>query len=133
MRALFFFFIFAFIFSPLLAIDSKAQQTIFNVPSTDVLDRGKVYAELDVSFKPNEPRFSSFVPRIVIGTGGNVEIGMNLAGNIQPGVDSTTIVPTVKWRFYQNEKKGVAMIAGTNFFIPVRNRSYSFGTYSYLA
>ena len=31
-----------------------AQQTIFNVPSTDVLDKGKVYAELDASLKPTE-------------------------------------------------------------------------------
>ncbi len=30
----------------------QAQQTIFNVPTTDVLDKGKVYAELDASLKP---------------------------------------------------------------------------------
>ncbi len=38
-----------------------AQQTIFNVPSTDVLDRGKVYAELDVSFKPTDAAVSEQV------------------------------------------------------------------------
>ena len=32
---------------------ANAQQTIFNVPSADVLDKGKVYGELDVTFKPN--------------------------------------------------------------------------------
>jgi hypothetical protein len=69
----------------------------------------------------------------VIGTGGNVEIGINLTGNIQPGDDATAIVSTVKWRFYRNAKHGVALIAGTNFVMPVRNRAYSFGTYSYLA
>lgn len=50
---------------------TQAQQTIFNVPSTDVLDRDKVYAELDVSFKPTDSAavdaFSSFVPRLVVG------------------------------------------------------------------
>ncbi|MEQ1605750.1 MAG: hypothetical protein ABL999_12865 [Pyrinomonadaceae bacterium] len=115
------------------AIFSRAQQTIFNVPTTDVLDRGKVYAELDAAFKPNDPKFSSFVPRFVVGVGGNVEIGLNVTGNIQPGSDSTTLVPTIKWKFYQNEKKDTALIAGTNFYIPVRNRSYRAGTYSYLA
>jgi hypothetical protein len=30
------------------------QQPIFNVPTTDVLDRGKLYAELDFSFKPTD-------------------------------------------------------------------------------
>lgn len=119
------------------SIFTSAQQTIFNVPTTDVLDRGKVYVELDAAFKIDRTnlygRFSSFVPRIVVGVGGNVEVGLNVTGNIQPGSDSTTIVPTVKWKFYQNEKKDTALIAGTNFFIPVRNRSYNVGTYSYLA
>jgi hypothetical protein len=137
MRPIYYFFVFAFIFSVLLAVSADAQQTIFNVPTSDVLDRGKVYAELDVSFKTNNQdalrRFSSFVPRIVVGTGGNVEVGLNVTGNIQPGADSTTLVPTVKWKFYQNEKKGLALFIGTNFFIPVRNRANNFGTYSYVA
>jgi len=113
-----------------------AQQTIFNVPTTDVLDKGKVYVELDASFKTNDQtalkKFSSFVPRLVVGVGGNIEVGLNITGNIQPGADSTTLVPTLKWRFYQNEKKDLALIAGTNVFIPVRNRAYNIGTYSYV-
>jgi len=119
------------------AIFVCAQQTIFNVPTTDVLDRGKVYIELDAAFRLNSQtaasRFSSFVPRIVIGVGGNVEVGLNVTGNVQPGADPTAIVPTIKWKFYQNEKKATALIAGTNFYIPVRNRSYRAGSYSYLA
>lgn len=115
----------------------NAQQTIFNVPSADVLDRGRVYGEIDLSFKPNCQdalcRFSSFVPRVVVGTGGNVEVGFNVTGNIQPGADSTTLVPTIKWKFYESEKKDLALFAGTNFYVPVRNRSYNFGTYSYAA
>ncbi|MEP6901168.1 MAG: hypothetical protein ABJA66_05425 [Actinomycetota bacterium] len=117
--------------------NSQAQQTVFNVPSADVLDRGKVYGEFDAAFKTNDQdalrKFSSFVPRVVVGTGGNVEIGLNVTGNIQPGADTTMIVPAVKYRFYQNKKKDVALFAGTNFYIPVRNRSYKFGTYSYAA
>ena len=64
---------------------AHAQQTIFNVPSTDVLDRAKVYAELDVSFKPTDSavlsEFSSFVPRVVAGVGSNIEVGLNITGN----------------------------------------------------
>lgn len=116
---------------------ARAQQTIFNVPTTDVLDRGKVYVELDASFKTNSQpavgRFSSFVPRIVVGVGGKVEVGLNITGNIQPGADSTALVPTVKWRFYENEKKDIALIGGTNFYIPVRNRAFNFGIYTYVA
>ena len=115
----------------------SAQQTILNVPTTDVLDKGKVYFELDASFKTNDQdalqKFSSFVPRVVVGVGKNVEVGLNVTGNIQPGNDTTTLVPTVKWKFYENEKKNIALMAGTNVYIPIRDRAYNFGTYSYLA
>ena len=125
------------IFLSAFAVIANAQQTVFNVPTADVLERGKVYVELDAAFKFNDHgslnRFSSFVPRVVAGAGKNVEIGLNITGNINPGADSTTIVPTAKWRFYQNEKKKLALFGGTNFCIPVRNRSYKFGTYSYVS
>jgi hypothetical protein len=114
---------------------AQAQQTIFNVPSADVLDRGKVYAELDVSFKPTDAgavsKFSSFVPRVVVGAGRNVEVGLNITGNIQPGADSTTLVPAIKWRPYQGKGNGVAIVVGDHVFIPVRNRAYNAGNYVY--
>jgi hypothetical protein len=114
-----------------------AQQTIFNVPSSDVLDKGKVYGELDATFKPNDdvdnvaPRFSSFVPRVVIGVGGRVEIGLNVTGNIQPGADSTTLVPAIKYKAYDGGDNGYSIVIGDNAFIPVRNKSYDFGNYVY--
>ena len=117
----------------LLGVQSRAQQTIFNVPTTDILDRGSVYAELDISLRPSKPKFSSFVPRVVVGTGSNFEIGLNLTGNVQPGDDDTTLVPAVKYRFYQNHKKEVALIAGVNFLIPFKSNAYKFGTYFYVA
>lgn len=117
------------------AIGAQAQQTIFNVPSTDVLDKGKVYVEFGSTFKPNNQeasrKFSSFVPRVVVGAGKNVEVGLNLTGNIQPGSDTTTIVPAIKWRPYLDEKKGVAIVLGDHLFIPVRNRGYKIGNYAY--
>jgi hypothetical protein len=114
---------------------AQAQQTIFNVPSTDVLDRGKVYAELDVSFKPTDStlvnKFSSFVPRVVVGAGRRVEVGLNITGNIQPGADTTTLVPAIKWKPYQGESNGVAIVLGDHLFLPVRNRGYNTGNYTY--
>ena len=108
------------------AANLNAQQTIFNVPTTDVLDKGKVYAELDASLKD----FSSFVPRVVIGAGSNIELGLNVTGNIQPGPDSTTLVPTIKWRPYRGEN-GWAIVLGNQLFIPVRNRGYDAANYFY--
>ena len=129
--------LFAFAVLITLAVLTCGQQAVFNVPNADVLDKGEVYIELDAAFKTNKQqaleRFSSFVPRLVVGAGGNVEVGLNLTGNIQPGADSTTLVPTAKWRFYQNKKKDLALFAGQHFYIPVRNRTYDFGSYSYIA
>lgn len=114
-----------------------AQQTIFNVPSTDIMDKGKVYVELDAAFKTNDDddvkKFSSFVPRFVVGAGGKVEIGLNVTGNIQPGADSTTLVPTVKWKVYDGKDNGWAVVVGNSLFVPVRNKSYNVGNYSYTA
>ncbi len=113
----------------------RGQQTIFNVPTTDVLDKGKVYVELDASLKPTDgsavSKFSSFVPRIVVGAGSKVEVGLNVTGNIQPGPDSTTLVPTIKWKPYQGKDNGWAFVVGDNLFVPVRNRSYDAGNYVY--
>jgi len=112
-----------------------AQQTIFNVPSTDVLDKGKVYAELDASLKPANGsqvmKFSSFVPRVVVGVGSNVEVGLNITGNLQPGADSTTLVPTIKWKPVRGKDNGWAMVVGNSLFVPVRNRAYNAGNYFY--
>ena len=113
-----------------------AQQTIVNVPSSDVLGKGELYLEFDSTFKTNKDpnnsvnRFSSFVPRVVAGVGKNIEVGVNLTGNIQPGSDATVIMPTVKAKFF--EKKGWSMVGGDHIYIPVRNRSYNVGNYVYL-
>jgi len=125
-----------FLFVVLMArLELHAQQTIFNVPTTDVLDKGKVYGELDASLKPTNgalvTRFSSFVPRVVVGAGSRVEIGLNITGNIQPGPDSATLVPTIKWKPYQGMDNGWAFVVDDNLFVPVRNRAYNAGNYVY--
>ena len=114
------FCIFAFIFTLLLSFEAKAQQTIFNVPTSDVLDKGKIYVELDAAFKVDQRwqfgRFSGLVPRVVIGTGRKVEVGLNIIGNIQPGSDSTVLVPTAKWKFFENKKKDLAFFGGADIY-----------------
>jgi hypothetical protein len=120
----------------LFAGAARAQQTIFNVPTTDVLERGKVYFELDASFKPNDSEalghFSSFVPRVVVGAGRRVEVGFNVTGNVQPGPDATTLVPTFKLKVYDGSKRGgVAVVLGGDLFLPVRRRAYNAGSYVY--
>ena len=109
------------------SVTGHAQQTVFNVPTTDVLDKGKVYFELDISAKPNDTdalgHFSSFVPRLVVGAGGRVEVGLNILGNIQPGPDSTTLAPAEKWKAYDGKDNGWAIALGDNLYFPVRNKA----------
>jgi hypothetical protein len=126
-----------FMFAHGALMQARAQQTIFNVPSSDVLPKAKVYGELDVTWKPNKdadnvtPRFSSFVPRVVFGAGGDVEVGLNITGNVQPGADATALVPAIKWRAYDGKDNGWSVVAGDHLFIPVRNKAYKAGNYVY--
>ena len=82
------------------SVGCQSQQTIFNVPSSDVLDKGQVYAELDVSYQ-YRPGMGNFVPRTVIGAGNSVELGVNLSTFSVPNSSTLSVVPTVKWKFLQ--------------------------------
>jgi len=82
----------------------KGQQTIFNVPSADVLDHGKTYLELDVLGRPQDPNFALFTSRSVWGLGGNVEAGVNFGGFLVPGRSVPIATPNIKWQPWHNEK-----------------------------
>jgi hypothetical protein len=74
----------------------SAQQTIFNVPSDDVLEPGKVYLEVDELFRPTEPKFSSTTVRVVVGVFPRVEAGVNFGGLNAPGATIPTATVAVK-------------------------------------
>jgi hypothetical protein len=74
----------------------SAQQTIFNVPSADVLDPGKVYLEVDELFRPTDPEFSSTTVRGVVGLFSRVEAGVNIGGLYAPGPSVPTATVVVK-------------------------------------
>src|SRR5215510_9272053 len=59
-----------------------AQSTIFNIPSTDVVAKKKVYFEFDfISHLESYDNggFQTYVPRVVVGVGKGVEVGLNIA------------------------------------------------------
>lgn len=107
------------------------QQTIFNVPSGSVLDRGKVYGEFDFSYRP-DGGLSGYTPRVVAGIGHGIEVGMNLNGISHPGPVQTTPTPAIKWKFYDGGDNGWALLAGDDVFIPVQNRTFDAGNYVWL-
>src|SRR4051812_9543245 len=105
-----------------------AQQTIFNVPSGDVLDKGKVYGEFDATYKHSD-NSAGFTPRLVIGVGHCIEIGLNVNGLVTPADLQTTLSPTIKWKAYDGGNTGWAFLLGDELFIPIQNRTYDAGNY----
>jgi hypothetical protein len=106
------------------------QETVFDVPSADILDKGKVYGELDGTVRPVDP-FATFTPRVVFGIGHGIEVGVNFDGLSAPEWGELAISPTVKWRLWNNEASGWCFYAGDDLFFPVRDRSYNAGNYAY--
>lgn len=107
-----------------------AQETVFNVPNGDVLDKGKVYGELDITYRHSSGS-AGFTPRVVVGVGGRIEVGLNANGIGVPGELQTTPTPTFKWKVYDGGSNGWAFLVGDEIFVPVQNRAYNVGNYLY--
>lgn len=106
------------------------QETIFNVPSGDILDKGKVYGEFDFAYLWNASS-GTYTPRVVAGIGHHIEFGMNVNGISTPGPAQTTPTLTVKWKAYDGGTNGWAFLIGDDVFVPVQNRAYDAGNYIY--
>ena len=101
---------------------------MMNAPSSDVVAAKKVYLEMDFitnyAWAQGDDRFANYLPRAVVGVGGNVEVGVNVSYTRVPGGgEPMEIQPNAKWQFYNNEGKGVAAAAGCMCFIPITNRA----------
>lgn len=109
-----------------------AQETVFDVPSADILDKGKVYVELDGTANTSES-FYTYTPRIVIGAGHQIEAGVNFEGLSSPTLGLLAISPTIKWRLWSRDSSGWFFYIGDNVFFPIRDREYNAGNYFYAA
>ena len=125
----------AVLFSMLPKAAAEAQSTLFNIPSTDVVAKKKVYLEFDFYSHLRSHAnggFQIYAPRAVFGVAKNVEVGVNVSV-----VDTLTpnqpvyISPNVKWQFYNNEKAGIAVSAGGLLYTPVAHRAGA-DTYGFL-
>src|SRR5580765_7681586 len=95
--------------SVLVAQSAWAQSTIFNIPSTDVVAKGKGYFEID--FLPQAPgpdvgsSIQIYNPRFIAGLPHDVEIGFNIpiyhVGSGDPS-NLAYFQPDLKWRFYNS-------------------------------
>ncbi|MGD9763640.1 MAG: hypothetical protein AB7V27_08005 [Candidatus Binatia bacterium] len=125
---------------------ASGQQTIFNVPSPDVLDAGKFYLETDQYFRPwktESGRAANFFVRGVAGVGYDVEAGINTGPFDYIHRNNPFIDATVKWRPVslefggKEQQPGVfALFGGTQVGVGLRAdvkgdvRNFSYGAAS---
>jgi hypothetical protein len=114
----------------IVSLRLAAQETVFNVPSGDILDRGKLYAEFDFGYRGIDSLKTS-TPRVVVGIGDKIEIGLNVNNIVSPGPSQATFTPTIKWRAYDGGDRGWSFLVGDNIFIPAQNKTYNAGTWIY--
>ena len=103
-----------------------AQSTIFNIPSTDVVAKKKVYFEFDLIThleSHDNGGFQSYVPRVVVGVGKGVEIGLNVSATDSAAPTVVYAQPNIKWQAWASEEKGAAMTFGAIAYTPLKNRS----------
>jgi hypothetical protein len=121
--------VFALLAFVLVAQSASAQSTIFNIPSTDVVAKGKGYFEFDFLPQAPGPDVGSSIiiynPRIIAGLAHDVEIGANFpvyhVGSGDPS-NFAYFQPDLKWRFFNNDDSGVAASAGIVGNIPMNAR-----------
>jgi hypothetical protein len=113
----------------LVSQSARAQSTIFNVPSTDVVEKGKGYFEFDFLPEAPGPDVGSSIiiynPRLIAGLPNDVEIGVNFPiyhfGDSDPS-NFAYAQPNVKWKYYKNDDAGVAAAVGVVGNIPLNSR-----------
>ncbi len=101
-----------------------AQSTIFNIPSTDVVAKKKVYFEFDfISHLESHENggFQTYVPRVVVGVGKGVEIGLNVSSSDSISPTVVYAQPNIKWQAWSSEEKGGAMTFGAIAYAPIKN------------
>jgi hypothetical protein len=108
---------------------ARAQSTVVNTPSTDIVSKKDVYLEFDyISNYSHHYKggFQTYVPRAVVGVGKGVEVGANVSYTDGFGVNQPVeIQPNIKWRFYESEANGMAATVGCIGYVPVTHRTGS--------
>ena len=77
------------------------------------------------------PPGATFTPRVVVGIGHSIEMGVNLNGLNAPELGELDVSPTVKWRLWKAKSSGWAFLVGDDVFLPIYQRSYNVGNYAY--
>jgi len=113
------FVVFAFV---LVAQSARAQSTIFNIPSTDTVAKGKGYFEFDLLPQAPGPDAGSSIviynPRGIVGLPHDTEVGVNIPiFHVPSSIPSAPsnfayIQPNIKTKLYNNDDMGMAVAVG---------------------
>ena len=113
----------------LVAQTARAQSTIFNIPSTDTVDKGKGYFEID--FLPQAPGPDKgastmiYNPRIVVGLPMNAEFGFNIPIFHNSDASPTSLAyfqPDLKVKVLRTTTWALAATVGFVANIPMNSR-----------
>lgn len=92
---------------------AAAQQTIFNVPSATVTDKGKLFVQNEGQFRPYPPgEFYAGTQYQAVGIGANTELDLTMLNitapsthNLSMGVGAKSCIPIFKKRFPKRDYK----------------------------
>ncbi|CAN5506229.1 hypothetical protein BH10ACI2_BH10ACI2_09930 [soil metagenome] len=107
-------------------LTSHAQLTIFNIPSTDTVSKRSFYLEGDFATKPVRFRskgFRTYGYKAVYGLNNKTEIGGNFFFTRSSGELFGEIQLGAKRKLYNNERRGIAVAAGTLIYVPLKSFS----------
>lgn len=103
--------------------NAAAQTTIFNVPSTDVVAEKTAYLEADFLAHfdaTSRGGFQTYGYRMIYGLRKNLEVGANFFISRNGSKTSPKeFQPNFKWKVYNNEKYGIGVATGAQFFVPL--------------
>lgn len=120
-------YFFILLFSSLLFITCvSAQSTLLNIPSTDVLSTKTVYLEADFIThfdKLSKGGFQSYGLRTVYGLHRKIEVGTNFFLTRSSSPKLNEFQANAKFKFFGNEKLGLSASAGTQVYVPIRNKT----------
>jgi hypothetical protein len=124
-------FLLFLLFCAVGAHTAAAQSTIFNIPSTDTLEKKKVLIEADFIAhfdKYSNGGYQTYGYRMVYGLSKNVEVGANFFYTHNGSRVPYEFQANAKWNIYKNEKHGFAVSGGAWLFVPLNKpagrRSY---------
>lgn len=118
----------------------EAMQTVFNVPSADVMDKGKFFFQEEAQFKPwNPDSYYYGTTYTAYGIGHNTEIDVNLFNYASPALENITMgvgfksaipIPGLKEKYPKREYK---LTVGTNILIGLEGNGVGNWTYAHLS